>query len=155
MNKKILSVVGLSLAVLAGLTCVDKALHAQDASGEPKQLVEAYELMSLFFGPLQEQMKAGLATPPADRKAWRNIFDTALKIGEVHNLLYSRTGEDYMGTEDWKKLTAAGRDTAAAIAEAVKTQDFPKVQAGYTAMIESCNACHKKFQGDEPEIVEP
>jgi hypothetical protein len=150
---KVVAFIGAAIAVMVLSSSTAGRLFAEDSRG-PVPLVEAHEVMELFFEHEFETLKELMQKEPTKRNDWKGIFNGALELAEAHNLLFFRDDEDYMETDEWITLTVAGRDAALAIATSVKARDFSVIKSKYSAMVKSCNACHEEFQGDEPEVIE-
>lgn len=119
---------------------------------EAIQLVDTYEIMSLFFEEPFETLRATLLIEPKKRKQMKAIYNSAYALGEAHNLLFSRSDEDYMSDPDWASLTVAGRVILSSIGESLKTKDYPKIQESFIALVESCNDCHERFELDVDHV---
>lgn len=126
--------------------------------GRPEPVVDNGEFMDLFlkwtYGELQEAM----AKPPADRKAWANIYQKAIRLAEMQNLLFFRN-RDEVKDPRWGAATADTRRAAAELANAalfglrnLQKADYEGVRKKYVALAESCNVCHKTFARDAPTI---
>ncbi|MBI4478349.1 MAG: hypothetical protein HY654_14335 [Acidobacteria bacterium] len=108
--------------------------------------------MEQLFGPAYGELTRAVATKPVDRKAWRTILDPARRLAELTNLVYFRRGKQYMATPEWSAAADASRKTLLAIGDAVKQQNYELTRKRYEAAVESCNACHKKFEKEAPEL---
>ncbi len=139
--------------VLVAVDAARQTIYAQEAAG-PKQVVDTYELMEILFEDPYELMKMALAEEPADRKAWKVVFDNANRLAEASNLLFFRETSDYEAEAEYKAMAAASRDTAIAIKDAVKAQDYAMAKEKFNAMRESCNACHVKYEEDVAPVLE-
>jgi hypothetical protein len=146
--------IGAALVMAAGFAAWQaEGVRAEDGAIEP--LVSGYELMEIFFEPYMEQLKESVAAEPDKRRGWQDIYKQALALGEASTLNLSRNDQDYMGTPEWKDLTLASRALTVEVAEAAKNQDFAAVTAKYQALVQSCNACHTKFEPDTAPVLEP
>lgn len=112
-------------------------------------LVDCSEVMQMFFETQYESLRTGLWKEPQRRAEFKAIYATVFGLAEAHNLVYSRTDEDYMLTQAWVDLTTEGRDAAMALGESVTTRDYEGMKTGFVALGESCNKCHVKFVPDE------
>lgn len=151
--KRMILALELGAAVCAALVIGVSTMHAQDApaaSGEGVAVLDTYTLMELLFAPPQEKLKELMATEPADRRAWNTVKDQVGMLAEVSNLVSLRDELDYEKTEEWDQLAAKSREAAVALLEPVKAADYSASMEKYIALIESCNACHTRF---EPEVA--
>lgn len=123
-----------------------------DADG-PTQIIGNDELMKLLFDTNYVLLRKNLEEEPRDR-AWRQVYIGAYTLAEVTNLLYSREDEEYMLTDEWRDLVKIGRKAAIDVGEAVKLQDYDLTLKNYLVLIETCNACHEKFELEKPTLVE-
>lgn len=149
--KPVVKLLGLGAVVCAVVAGSVSTLHAQDtpaAQGVP--VLDTYTLMELLFQPPQKKLQELMATEPADRRAWNEVKDQVSILAEVSNLVAMRNELDYEKTEEWDELAAKSRDAAIALLEPVKATDFGAAKEKYVALIESCNACHTRF---EPEVA--
>lgn len=119
-----------------------------------QQVLENAELMEQLFGPSYADLTHAMVNKPADRKAWRAVLDPARRLAELTNLLYTRRGKDYMAKPDWIGAADASRKALLAIGDAVKQQNYEATRKRYEAAVETCNACHKKFEKEAP-VVKP
>lgn len=151
--KKAVSIIALAMLAAGVVMWQGADVRAQEAGMEP--LITSYELMEILVDPNIESLKEAVATEPEKRRGWQAIYKSSLAIGELMTLNNIRNDEDYMSTPEWGEMNLATRGLAVEISEAAKGQDFAGVTAKYQAMIESCNACHTKFEPDTAPTVEP
>ncbi len=146
----------LAVAALALLTARSE-VRAQDeteadpAAAEdmaPVPVLNTYQTMEAFFEPPFLILEETLAEEPADRRGWRDIRNSAYALAEATNLLFSRNDMDYMGTEEWNKLSVEGRQAAVKLGDAAREQDFAKTKEAWKVMVQSCNKCHETFEPD-------
>jgi len=121
---------------------------------EPVQIVETVELMDLFLKPAYAELQQAMAHPPADRRDWATIYQKAVRLAELENLLFFRNHEDVRKPE-WLQTSARARQAAADVAAAallglrtVKAENYEGVRTKYNAVAETCNACHRTFARD-------
>ena len=121
---------------------------------EPAQIVDTGELMDIFLKPAYAELQQAMAKPPADRKEWATIYQKAVRLAELENLLFFRTHEDARKPE-WAATAARARQAAADVAAAallglrtVKPENYLAVRAKYPAVADTCNACHQTFARD-------
>ncbi|MBN9120164.1 MAG: cytochrome c [Planctomycetes bacterium] len=105
---------------------------------------------ALFQGP-QRRLKAGMAAEPKDNAGWKVIRSEALTLAEGSNGLLLRKPEK--DAEEWSKYSVASRDAAAEVYKAARAKDFTAAKKAYEAMVGHCNACHKKFDEHNHQIV--
>jgi cytochrome c' len=121
---------------------------------EPVQIVDTGELMDLFLKPAYTELQQAMAAAPADRKQWATIYQKAVRLAEIENLLFFRSHEDVRKPE-WVQTSARARQAAADVAAAalrglrtVKAENYPAVRAKYNEVADTCNACHRTFARD-------
>lgn len=146
-----LAVLSAQPAVLAQEEEVDPATAE---ATEPVPVLNAYNLMSTFFDEPFVALEDALAEEPADRRGWRTIRDSAYALAEASNLLFSRNDMDYMGTEEWNKLSVEGRKAAVALGDISREQDYAKAREAFVMLVQSCNKCHETFEPDIAPIFE-
>jgi len=122
--------------------------------GQPAQVVDTGELMDLFLKPAYAELQQAMAHPPADRRDWATIYQKAVRLAELENLLFFRNHEDVRKPE-WLQTSARARQAAADVAAAallglrtVKAENYEGVRTKYNAVAETCNACHRTFARD-------
>lgn len=155
--KRLAVLLGFGAAVSAALVLGVSTLHAQDASapGEGVAVLDTYNLMELLFEPPFTKLKESMATEPADRRAWNAVKDQVGILAEVSNLVALRNELDYEKTEEWDQFAAKSRDAAIALLEPVKASDYAAAKEKYAALVESCNACHTRFEPEVAPKLEP
>jgi hypothetical protein len=128
------------------------------ATARPEPVVDNGEFMDLFLKSTYTELQQAMAAPPADRKAWATIYQKAIRLAEMQNLLFFRD-RDEVKDPRWAEHTAAGRRAAADVANAalfglrnVAKADFATVRQKHLALVDACNACHKTFARDAPTI---
>jgi hypothetical protein len=138
--------------------------HAQtpaarnDSVPKPEAVVDNGEFMDLFLKSMYTELQQAMATPPSDRKAWATIYQKAIRLAEMQNLLFFRD-RDEVKDPRWAEHTASGRQAAADLANAalfglrnLAKADFAGVRQKHAALADACNACHKTFARDAPTI---
>lgn len=128
---------------------------SNESTGVEKQVIDNVELMELLFDPYYVDLRNSLKTPPEGRKEWRRVYIATYRLAEVTNLLFSRDGEDYMKTPEWKALALESRNAIEEVGEAVRKLDYDLTKSRYIAYIETCNNCHSAFELEEPTVVDP
>lgn len=116
----------------------------------PIQILEADELMKLLVDPMFEDLKDAIENPPEKRKHWRSLYIAAFNLAEVNNLTFSRTGNDYMETEEWTAEIVKARGEVIDLAETIRTRpEYAELKEKFIVVMQSCNDCHVKFSADE------
>jgi hypothetical protein len=72
--------------IVASIPAVVPARQAP--SPQPVQVLETAQLMEEMFEPLYGELTRAVATPPANRQAWRAVLSPGAKLAELHNLLF-------------------------------------------------------------------
>lgn len=146
---------GLSVMLAMMIVISDAALYAHEEDESPyKPVVDTYEVMDLLFDPVYHDLQEAMKEEPAERKGWKAIYDGAAASAELSNLLFFRDSAEYESTQEWEDLTIATRDAAVALRDSVRSMDWAEVSGKYAALIESCNACHTKFEPDVAPVLE-
>ena len=152
------------MAQILGVLLVIVAAGIQAASGavqagkpmplEPVQIVDTGELMDIFLKPAYAELQQAMAKAPTDRKEWATIYQKAVRLAEIENLLFFRSHEDVRKPE-WVKTAAEARQAAADVAAAalrglrtVRAENYDAVRTGYVRVADTCNACHRTFARD-------
>jgi hypothetical protein len=148
------------MAQLPGILIAFVLLASESAPSElqrvegPAQVVDTGELMDIFLKPAYAELQQAMAKPPADRKEWATIYQKAVRLAELENLLFFRTHEDARKPE-WGATAARARQAAADVAAAallglrtVKAENYAAVRTKYEAVADTCNACHRTFARD-------
>jgi cytochrome c556 len=151
---KIAPILALALAIMPG-----RSVRLQpDPPAKPQAVVDNGEFMDLFLKTTYGELQEAMAKPPADRKAWATIYQRAIRLAEMQNLLFFRD-RDEVNDPRWGALTAASRQASADVANAalfalrnLQKADYEGVRKKYTALVDACNACHKTFARDAPTI---
>ena len=130
------------------------AAPQQPATTGPKQIIKNEELMKLLFDPYYVDLRKAIKEEPQDRAGWRQAYIAIFRLSEVTNLLYSRQGKDYMGTDEWNEMATASRDAAQAVGASVLKLDYDRVKKNYERLIKTCNNCHQKFEPEKPTEVQ-
>jgi hypothetical protein len=131
--------------------------EAAEVAAAPVQIIEADELMKLLIDPTFEDLKDSIENPPEKRKDWRSLYIAAFSLAELNNLYLSRTGEDYMESDEWTEYVLKARAGAIDLAETVRARpDYTVLKEKFTVVMQSCNDCHTKFSADaDIDEIEP
>jgi hypothetical protein len=148
-------ILGMLLSFVAAVAAAGSdAVQKAEAAPEPVQIVDTGELMDIFLKPGYAELQQAMAKPPADRKEWATIYQKAVRLAELENLLFFRNHEDVRKPE-WVRTAARARQAAAEVAAAallglrtVKADNYAVVRAKYEAVADTCNACHRTFARD-------
>src|SRR5260221_11482582 len=92
---------------------------AQAPVPRPAPVVDNGEFMDLFLKTTYGELQQAMAKPPADRKAWATIYQRAIQVAEMQNLLFFRDRPE-VADPRWAALTAARRQDAADLAAAAR-----------------------------------
>ena len=118
----------LALTIVAATAWQNAPLFAEDADFskfEAQPLIDNYELMDFMVDPVYEKLKEAASVEPTGRKGWRALYFNAYSMGELANLLFSRTDQEYMGTPEWNELARQMRQFCNNIGAATKAKDCP------------------------------
>jgi len=103
----------------------------------------------VFQGPYR-RLKTSMAAEPKDNAGLKAIRSEALILAEGGNLLLIR--KPTKDTDEWVKYSVASRDAGAELFKAAKAKDFAASKKAYEAMLNHCNACHKKFDENNHQL---
>jgi cytochrome c556 len=125
----------------------------------PRPILDNGEIMDIVMKPAYIELQEAMAKPPADRRAWAAIYQRAVRLAEMENLLFFRTRTADTAQPEWAERTARARDAAADLAAAallglrnVRPEDYEAVRAKYPAVAETCNGCHRTFAREAPTV---
>jgi hypothetical protein len=149
----VLAVTLVPLPRLTRLTFAQSETHAR-----PEPVVDNGEFMDMFLKSTYTELQQAMAKPPTERKEWAAIYQKAIRLAEMQNLLFFRS-RDEVKDPRWGAHSADGRQAAADLANAalfslrnLQKADFEAVRRKHVALADSCNACHKTFARDAPTI---
>ncbi len=132
---------------------------ASPASAAPRPILDNGEMMDIFFKSAYGELQEAMAKPPADRRAWAAIYQKAVRLAEIENLLFFRAKNDDTVRPEWAATAAKAREAAADLAAAallglrnVRPQDYDAVREKYPAVAETCNGCHRTFAREAPTV---
>lgn len=121
----------------------------------PAPVVDAHELMEVFYERLYEHLKEDMASQPADKAAWGHIKDHGIEAAELANLVAIRQVDDEALRGKWAGLARDSQQAGLDLAAAAGAQDWAKTQAAYQALVKNCNACHQATGSDHAPALEP
>jgi cytochrome c556 len=134
------------------------AAVAQDQA-PPEPVFETGELMLLVIKPAYDELRRAMATPPADRQQWAQLYQKAGRLAEFENLILFRPHER-SNTAEWKSLAANARKASMAVASAAlkalanaSTANVDEVKKAYGDVSVRCNACHRAMSREAPRIT--
>ena len=134
------------------------AAAAQGPAPRPTPVVDNGEFMDLFLKTTYGELQQSMAKPPVDRKGWATVYQRAIQVAEMQNLLFFRDRPE-VSDPRWAALTALSRQNAADLGAAalfalrnIQKADFESVQKKYVAVSDGCNGCHRAFAREAPTI---
>jgi hypothetical protein len=134
------------------------SVSAQAPVPRPAPVVDNGEFMDLFLKTTYSELQQSIAKPPADRKAWATIYQRAIQVAEMQNLLFFRDRPEVSDAR-WATLTAASRQNAADLAAAalfglrnIQKADVEGLRKKYVAVSEGLNACNRALAREAPTI---
>jgi len=114
--------------------------------------------MALVVKPAYLELQRAVARPPADRKEWATVYQKAVRLAEMQNLLFFRNHEQVRKAE-WSAAAARSRQAAADVAAAalvglhtINTTNFDEVRTKYLRVADTCNGCHRRFGREAPQV---
>lgn len=125
---------------------------------KPEPVVDNGEFMDLFIKTSYGELQDAMAKPPADRRGWATIYQRAIRLAEMQNLLFIRDRPEAHDPR-WAEAAAGTRQAAADLASAalfglrnLDKADYNGVRQKYVALAASCNVCHRAFAREAPTI---
>ncbi len=122
-------------------------------------IVDTGEFMDVFMEPVYDELKKAVNRRSHTRKEMAAVYNAAIRLAEISNLLFSRDPDRHTSEPDWPRLSAAFRDSATAVADATlvalrnaRPQDFEPVRVRFRDVAEACNACHRGVKSDAKPI---
>ena len=106
-----------AVVVYAALALMPTSSSAQPPAPRPTAVVDNGEFMDLFLKTTYGELQQAMAKPPADRKGWATIYQRAIQVAEMQNLLFFRDRPEVTDPR-WAQLAAASRQAAADLAAA-------------------------------------
>lgn len=145
------------LTIVAFATLLS-VLSQAEVAPRPMPVIDNGEFMDLFLKTSYGELQQAMAKPPADRREWAAIYQKAIRLAEMQNLLFFRD-RDEVKDPRWGALAAESRQAAADLANAavmslrnLQKADYNGVRTKYAAVATACNACHTAFARDAPTI---
>jgi hypothetical protein len=124
----------------------------------PAPVVDNGEFMDLFLKAGYGELQDAMAKRPVDRRGWAMIYQRAIRLAEVQNLLFFRDRPE-VRDERWGAAAGLTRKAAADLANAalfglrnLDKADYDAVRSKYVALADSCNVCHRAFSREAPTI---
>lgn len=143
------------IGILLALTGV---AAAQEASAQPEPILETGELMLLVIKPAYDDLQRAMATPPADRQQWAQLYQKAARLAEFENLILFRAHERSQ-TPEWKTFATNARKATMTLASGVLAAlghaddvKFDELKKTYDGVSAGCNACHRAMSREAPRI---
>lgn len=134
------------------------AAAAQEISTAPEPILETGELMVMVIKPAYDELQRAMATPPADRQQWAQLYQKAVRLAEFENLILFRPHER-ADRPEWKSLATNARKASATVAsltlEALanaKDANFDGIKKAFEDVSGRCNACHRAMSREAPTI---
>jgi hypothetical protein len=125
----------------------------------PRPILDNGEMMDIFFKAAYAELQEAMAKPPADRRGWATIYQKAVRLAEIENLLFFRARNEDTVKPEWAATAAQAREAAADLAAAallglrnVRPEDYAAVRAAYPAVAQTCNGCHRTFAREAPTV---
>jgi cytochrome c556 len=141
------------------LLVVGGSAAAQDQSAQPEPILETGELMLLVIKPAYDELKRVMATPPAERQQWAQLYQKAARLAEFENLILFRPHER-SNTAEWKTFATSARKASMAVASAAlkalangSPANVDDVKKAYGDVSVRCNACHRAMSREAPRIT--
>src|SRR5262249_21324282 len=106
----------IAVATAAAIPVLSATQSAEPAA-QPTAILDNGELMDLLIKPAYLELQQAMAKPPADRKEWATIYQKAVRLAEMQNLLFFRNHEDARKAE-WSAAAARTRQATADLAAA-------------------------------------
>ena len=126
---------------------------------EPKPILDNGEIMDIMIKPAYIELQEAMARPPADRRALATIYQKAVRLAELENLLFFRARNEDTVKPEWATRTVHAREAAADLAAAallglrnVRPEDYEAVRTKYPAVADTCNGCHRTFAREAPTV---
>ena len=130
----------------------------QTDAPKPAPVIDNGEFMDIFLKASYSELQDAMAQPPTDRRGWAIIYQRAIRVAELQNLLFFRN-RDEVKDPRWGAAIVETRTAAADLANAalfglrnIQKADYEGVRKKYVALSNSCNTCHRAFAREAPTI---
>ena len=134
------------------------AVQSTEPTAQPVAILENGELMELFIKPAYLELQQAVARAPAGRRDWAIIYQKAVRLAELQNLVFFRNHE-VIRKGEWTAAAAQSREAAADVAAAALTglhtinaANYDTVRAKYVLVADTCNGCHRRFGREAPHV---
>ena len=131
---------------------------AQEPSAEPEPILETGELMLMVIKPAYDELQKAMATPPAERQQWAQLYQKAARLAEFENLILFRPHQR-AETPEWKSLATNARKSTMVVASATLKAlgnaagaNFAEIKKSFEDVSARCNACHRAMSREAPTI---
>lgn len=131
------------------LTAIKMAREGKSPTADPMkwERVASLPLLMKQVPLVHAGLKRGVAPNRLKRTAEQSAGQAATLAAMAQASIFD---DEYAGSPEevmaWQKFCAEMRDAAGEVNSAVHAQDQPRVDAGMSRMLESCEACHAKFR---------
>lgn len=146
------------ILICAALLACASTARAQDTSSQPEPILETGELMLMVIKPAYDELQKVMASPPADRQQWSQLYQKAARLAEFENLILFRP-HPRSDTPEWKTLATNARRATMTLASATlkalantNNTDFEELKKTYASVSAGCNACHRAMSREAPTI---
>lgn len=133
-------------------------LLLQQTPPKPEPVVDNGEFMDIFLKTSYGELQDAMAKPPADRRGWALIYQRAIRVAELQNLLFFRDRPEVKDPR-WGAAIVATRAAATDLANTalfglrnLQKANYEEVRQKYVALSASCNTCHRAFAREAPTI---
>jgi hypothetical protein len=140
------------------IALVASSVRLQPDVPKPEPVVDNGEFMDIFLKASYSELQDAMAKPPQDRRGWALIYQRAIRIAELQNLLFFRN-RDEVKDPRWGEAIVASRTAASALANAalfglrnIQKADYDGVRKKYVDLANACNVCHRAFAREAPTI---
>jgi len=134
------------------------AVQSTEPAAQPVAILENGELMELLIKPAYLELQQAVGRAPADRRDWATVYQKAVRLAEMQNLVVFRNHEAIRKAE-WAAAAARSRQAAADVAAAALTglraidaANYDTVRAKYKSVADACNRCHREFGREAPRV---
>ena len=149
----------MAMVFVAAMAAATPAAPQADRPAQPAPVLDNTDLMDLMVKPAYDALQLTAARPPADRKAWADLYQRAARLAEIENLLFFRTRAGDARQAEWAARASTARDASAAVAAAAllglrsaQAADFDRVRGAFPAVAAACTSCHRAFAREAPVI---